>query len=166
MRKAESVASLQRVMRLVSCERDVVLEWSDRGAGLAPHVPCPKQSAKRCVTWSEHDTRSSASCGDGGSPRSTALDVEGRSLSSKKVKAFSRLGGKRFYKVLPIRRKRRIRRCNRASFSKAVSLRQRRSKRRYTSSLTPRSVRNSGCPRVMRIRVRRWAGVRTCCTNR
>ena len=64
----ESVASLQRIMRLLSCERGAVLEWSDRVVRLVPRVACPRQSARRCVTWCEHDTRSSASCDDGGSP--------------------------------------------------------------------------------------------------
>ena len=55
-------------MRPFARERGGALEWSDRAARLVHRVPCLKQSARRFVIGSEHDTRFSASCGDGGSP--------------------------------------------------------------------------------------------------
>jgi hypothetical protein len=64
------------------------------------------------------------------SPRSTAFEVAGTRLSSKKVSAFSRLGERRFSGLRPKLFYRCTRRRSRASFASAVSVRHRRSNNR------------------------------------
>jgi len=86
-------------------------------------------------------------------PRSTAFDVEGKSASSRKVSAFSRFGEKSFLSATPKVLKRRTRRRSRASLESAVSTRQRRSNRRYISSIMNLIARRRGTPRVMRRRI-------------
>jgi len=99
-------------------------------------------------------------------PRSPAFEVEGSSLSSRNVRAFSKVGAKSFLRVAPTWGNRRSRRRRVASVARAVWVRQRRSKNAYTWSMTARSARNWGNPRLTRHRVLRSVVVRCRWTNR
>lgn len=98
--------------------------------------------------------------------RSTAFDVAGNSESSRKVNAFSRFGDHSFLSVSLSAPKRLIRRRSLASFSRAVSIRQRRSNKRYTSSMIARRVRNESSPRVIHWSIFFSLWVRVCLTNK
>src|SRR4029453_14065256 len=98
--------------------------------------------------------------------RSTAFEVAGSSLSSRNVRAFSKVGEKSFLRVLPTWGNRRSRRRRVASLSRAVWVRQRRSNNAYTWSMTARSPRNWGNPRLTRHRVLRSVLFRWRWTNR
>ena len=65
-------------------------------------------------------------------PRSTAFEVEGSSLSSRNVRAFSNVGEKAYFKVSPTWGNRWSRRRSVASLARAVWVRQRRSNSAYT----------------------------------
>src|SRR3954447_1417519 len=99
-------------------------------------------------------------------PLSTALLVEGSSLSSRNTRAFSRLGLFSLSRLLPRALNRRTRRRNSASRLSAVCALQRRSNKRYTSSMIARNARSCRSPLLSRPSSLFCAPLSWCRTNR